>query len=64
VVATLEPVLAVPVAWIVLEEQLAAVQIAVGAVVLAAVARVQSRRPDLEAEGAPPIRALARFSPR
>jgi drug/metabolite transporter (DMT)-like permease len=64
VIATLEPVLAAVFAWIVLDEDLAAVQIAGGLVVLAAVAWVQSRRPDLEAEGAPPSRVLARFSPR
>jgi drug/metabolite transporter (DMT)-like permease len=64
VIATLEPVLAAVFAWIVLGEDLAAVQIAGGVVVLAAVAWVQSRRPDLAAEGAPPRRSLARFSPR
>jgi drug/metabolite transporter (DMT)-like permease len=64
VVATLEPALAAVFAWIVLGESLAAVQVAGGAVVLTAVAWVQSRRPDLEAEGAPPSRVKARFSPR
>ena len=64
VVATLEPALAALFAWIVLGEELAAVQVAGGAVVLTAVAWVQSRRPDLEAEGAPPSRSTARFSPR
>jgi drug/metabolite transporter (DMT)-like permease len=64
VVATLEPVLAAVFAWIILDEQLAAVQIAGGMAVLAAVAWVQSRRPDLEAESAPPSRSRARFSPR
>ena len=64
VVATLEPALAGVFAWILLDEELAAVQIAGGAVVLTAVAWVQSRRPDLEAEGAPPSRSRARFSPR
>ncbi len=64
VVATLEPALAGVFAWILLGEELAAVQIAGGAVVLTAVAWVQSRRPDLEAEGAPPSRSGARFSPR
>jgi drug/metabolite transporter (DMT)-like permease len=64
VVATLEPALAGVFAWILLGEELAAVQIAGGAVVLTAVAWVQSRRPDLEAEGAPPSRSAARFSPR
>jgi drug/metabolite transporter (DMT)-like permease len=64
VVATLEPALAAVFAWIVLGEELAAVQIAGGAVVLTAVAWVQSKRPDLEAEGAPPSRMRRRFSPR
>ena len=57
VVATLEPVLAGIFAWILHEESLAAVQIAGGAAVLAAVAWVQARRPDLEAELSPPLRA-------
>jgi drug/metabolite transporter (DMT)-like permease len=64
VVATLEPALAAVFAWIFLGEELAAVQIAGGAVVVTAVAWVQSKRPDLEAEGAPPSRTKARFSPR
>jgi drug/metabolite transporter (DMT)-like permease len=64
VVATLEPALAAVFAWIFLGEELAAVQIAGGAVVITAVAWVQSKRPDLEAEGAPPSRSKARFSPR
>ena len=64
VVATLEPALAAVFAWIFLGEALATAQIAGGAVVLTAVAWVQSRRPDLEAEGAPPSRSGARFSPR
>jgi drug/metabolite transporter (DMT)-like permease len=64
VVATLEPALAAVFAWIVLGEELAAVQIAGGAVVITAVAWVQSKRPDLEAEGAPPSRVSTRFSPR
>jgi drug/metabolite transporter (DMT)-like permease len=64
VVATLEPALAGVFAWIVLGEELAAVQIAGGAVVITAVAWVQSKRPDLEAEGAPPSRVRTRFSPR
>jgi drug/metabolite transporter (DMT)-like permease len=64
VVATLEPVLAAVFAWIILDETLAAVQIAGGMVVLTAVAWVQSRRPDLEAEAAPPLRSKVRFSPR
>jgi drug/metabolite transporter (DMT)-like permease len=57
VVATLEPVLAALFAWFIHDEELAAVQIAGGAAVLAAVVWVQSRRPDLEAELAPPLRA-------
>jgi drug/metabolite transporter (DMT)-like permease len=64
VVATLEPALAAVFAWILLDERLAAVQIAGGVAVLAAVAWVQSRRPDLEAESAPERRSWARFSPR
>jgi drug/metabolite transporter (DMT)-like permease len=57
VVATLEPVLAAVFAWFMHDEVLAAVQVAGGATVLCAVAWVQSRRPDLEAELAPPLRA-------
>jgi drug/metabolite transporter (DMT)-like permease len=57
VVATLEPVLAAVFAWFIHDEELAAIQIAGGAAVLAAVVWVQSRRPDLEAELAPPLRA-------
>jgi drug/metabolite transporter (DMT)-like permease len=53
VVATLEPVLAAVFAWIIHDEALAAVQIAGGMAVVAAVAWVQSRRPDLETELAP-----------
>lgn len=64
VIATLEPVLAAVFAWIIHDEALAAVQIAGGAIVLVAVAWVQSRRPDLEAESAPRRRHEARFSPR
>jgi drug/metabolite transporter (DMT)-like permease len=64
VVATLEPVLAAVFAWILLDEALAAVQIAGGMVVLTAVAWVQLRRPDREAEAAPPVRSRVRFSPR
>ena len=64
VVATLEPALAAVFAWIFLGERLAAIQIAGGVAVLTAVGWVQSRRPDLEAESAPPHRSRARFSPR
>jgi drug/metabolite transporter (DMT)-like permease len=56
VVATLEPVLAAVFAYFLLDQALAAVQIAGGAAVLVAVAWVQSRRPDVEAEMAPPLR--------
>jgi drug/metabolite transporter (DMT)-like permease len=64
VIATLEPVMAAVFAWIIHDEALAAIQIAGGMIVLTAVAWVQSRRPDLEAEGAPRRRREARFSPR
>jgi drug/metabolite transporter (DMT)-like permease len=64
VVATLEPALAAVFAWIFLGERLAAIQIAGGVAVLTAVGWVQSRRPDLEAESAPPHRSRARSSPR
>jgi drug/metabolite transporter (DMT)-like permease len=64
VVATLEPVLAALFAWLIHDEALAAVQIAGGIAVLAAVAWVQSRRPDHEAEAAPEGSLTARFSPR
>jgi DME family drug/metabolite transporter len=57
VVATLEPVLAAVFAYFMHDESLAAVQVAGGAAVLAAVIWVQARRPDLEAELAPPLRA-------
>jgi drug/metabolite transporter (DMT)-like permease len=53
VVATLEPVLAAVFAWILHDEALAAVQVGGGLAVVAAVAWVQARRPDLEAELAP-----------
>ena len=64
VVATLEPVLAAVFAWVIHDEALAAVQIGGGMAVLAAVAWVQSRRPDHEAEAAPESSLAARFSPR
>jgi drug/metabolite transporter (DMT)-like permease len=57
VVATLEPVLAGVFAYFLHDEALAAVQIAGGAAVLTAVIWVQLRRPDVEAEMAPPLRA-------
>jgi drug/metabolite transporter (DMT)-like permease len=53
VVATLEPVLAAVFAWIIHDEALAGVQVMGGMAVVAAVAWVQARRPDLEAELAP-----------
>jgi drug/metabolite transporter (DMT)-like permease len=56
VVATLEPVLAAVFAYFLHDQSLAAVQVAGGAAVLAAVVWVQSRRPDVEAEMAPPLR--------
>ena len=55
VVATLEPVLAAVFAWIVHDEALQAIQIAGGCVVITAVAWVQSHRPDLDQESAPPL---------
>ena len=60
VVATLEPLLAAVFAWAIHDERLAAEQIAGGAAVLAAVVWVQARRPDLEAELAPPARRMRR----
>jgi drug/metabolite transporter (DMT)-like permease len=56
VAATLEPVLAAVFAWWLHDEHLAVVQLAGGALVLAAVGWVQAHRPDLEAELAPPLR--------
>jgi drug/metabolite transporter (DMT)-like permease len=56
VAATLEPVLAAMFAWWLHGEHLALVQLAGGALVLGAVLWVQSHRPDLEAELAPPLR--------
>jgi drug/metabolite transporter (DMT)-like permease len=53
VVATLEPVLAALFAWLIHDEALAAVQLMGGLALVAAVAWVQSHRPDLEAESAP-----------
>lgn len=55
VMATLEPVLAAIFAWLIHAEALAAVQIAGGCAVITAVAWVQSHRPDLEQEAAPPL---------
>jgi drug/metabolite transporter (DMT)-like permease len=60
VVATLEPVLAAVFAWFLHDQALAAVQVAGGVAVLGAVVWVQSRRPDLEAELAPPSLRAAR----
>jgi drug/metabolite transporter (DMT)-like permease len=56
VAATLEPVLAAVFAWWLHDEHLALVQLIGGALVLGAVLWVQSHRPDLEAELAPPLR--------
>jgi drug/metabolite transporter (DMT)-like permease len=56
VAATLEPVLAAIFAWWLHDEHLAVIQLTGGLVVLSAVIWVQSRRPDLEAELAPPLR--------
>src|SRR3954454_19946870 len=56
VAATLEPVLAAVFAWWLHDEHLAIVQLVGGALVLGAVVWVQSRRGDLEAELAPPLR--------
>ena len=57
VVATLEPVLAAIFAWVIHDEALSAPQLAGGALVIAAVVWVQSHRPDLASEAAPPLRA-------
>ncbi|HEX6712556.1 MAG TPA: EamA family transporter [Thermoleophilaceae bacterium] len=56
VAATLEPVVAAVFAWWLHDEHLALVQLGGGALVLGAVLWVQSHRPDLEAELAPPLR--------
>jgi drug/metabolite transporter (DMT)-like permease len=56
IAATLEPVLAAVFAWWLHNEHLAAVQLVGGVLVLGAVLWVQARRPDLEAELAPPLR--------
>ena len=53
VIATLEPVLAALIAWPVHGQSLAAVQVAGGLLVVAAVVWVQSQRPSFEAEAAP-----------
>jgi drug/metabolite transporter (DMT)-like permease len=54
VVSTLEPVLAALIAWPVHAQALGVPQIAGGLLVLGAVVAVQSRRPQLDAEAAPP----------
>ena len=54
VVATLEPVLAAAFAWLIHDQALNAVQVAGGLAVVTAVVWAQARRPDLEAELAPP----------
>ena len=56
IAATLEPVLAAVFAWWLHDEHLALVQLTGGALVLGAVLWVQSHRPDLEAELAPPLK--------
>lgn len=56
IAATLEPVLAAVFAWWLHDEHLAIVQLIGGALVLGAVLWVQARRPDLDAELAPPLR--------
>ena len=53
VVATLEPVLAAVFAWVIHDEALAAVQMAGGVVVLAAVIWVQTHRLNVDAEAVP-----------
>ena len=53
VVATLEPVLAALVAWVIHDEALTGVQIAGGLMVVAAVAWVQSHAPAPEVEAVP-----------
>ena len=53
VVATLEPVLGAAFAWLLHGESLDAAQLAGGAVVVAAVAWVQTHRPDVAQESAP-----------
>jgi drug/metabolite transporter (DMT)-like permease len=56
VAATLEPVLAGIFAWWLHDEHLVFAQLAGAALVLAAVVWVQTHRPDLESELAPPLR--------
>ena len=56
IVATLEPVLGAVFAWVIHDQSLAAVQVAGGVVVLAAVAWVQSQRQDIAEEAAPALR--------
>ncbi|MDX6667023.1 MAG: hypothetical protein QOK04_403 [Solirubrobacteraceae bacterium] len=58
IVATLEPVLAAAVAWVVHGESLAAVQIGGGLLVVAAVVWVQAQALSFEAEAAPAPRAV------
>jgi drug/metabolite transporter (DMT)-like permease len=60
IVATLEPVLAGVFAWFLHDQALTAVQVSGALMVVAAVLWVQSRRPDLEAELAPPALRSAR----
>jgi drug/metabolite transporter (DMT)-like permease len=55
IVATLEPVLGAAFEWLIHGRELAAIQIAGGVVVLAAVLWVQSQRPDLQQESVPAL---------
>jgi drug/metabolite transporter (DMT)-like permease len=64
VIATLEPALAAVFAWFMHDERLAALQIVGGIAVIAAVVWVQTRRPDLEAELAPPTGSTSRWRQR
>jgi drug/metabolite transporter (DMT)-like permease len=56
IVATLEPALGALFEWVIHGTALAAIQIAGGVAVLAAVVWVQTQRPDLQQEGAPALR--------
>jgi drug/metabolite transporter (DMT)-like permease len=58
VIATLEPVLAALLAWPIHGQDLAAVQVAGGLIVVAGVVWVQAQRPSFEAEAAPAYRAV------
>jgi drug/metabolite transporter (DMT)-like permease len=58
IVATLEPALGAAFEWLIHGTGLAAVQIAGGVAVLAAVLWVQSQRPDMQQESAPALREV------